>query len=84
MPIEKAKGIKNLEVLSMRERWSLYRLWVSISLNDASEKIKINRRQYSTVVKQLEELLSTEEIQIMRRSKVHKICIIYRKYTIEM
>ena len=73
MPIETAKGIKNLEMLSIRERWSLYRLWVSISLNDASEKIKIKRRQYNNVVKQLEELHSAEEIQIMRHSKVHKI-----------
>ena len=71
MPIERVKAIKSLDnILSIRERWSLYRLWVSISLNEASEKIKIKRRQYSHVVKQLEELHSAEEIQIMRKSKV--------------
>ena len=73
MPIERAKAIKNLEILSIRERWSLYRRWVSISLNEASESIKEKRRQYSKVVKQLEELHSAEEIQIMRHSKVNKI-----------
>ena len=73
MPIERAKAIKNLEILSIRERWSLYRRWVSISLNEASESIKVKRRQYSKVVKQLDELHSAEEIQIMRHSKVNKI-----------
>ena len=73
MPIETAKGIKNLEMLSIRERWSLYRLWVSISLNEASKSIGINRQKYNRISKQLEELLSAEEIQIMRHSKVHKI-----------
>ena len=70
MSIERAKAIKNLEMLSMRERWSLYRRWVSISIDEASEKIKIKRDQYIEVVKQLEELHSAEEIQIMRKSKV--------------
>ena len=73
MPIERAKAIKNLRMLSIRERWSLYRRWVSISLNEASESIKVKRRQYSKVVKQLDELHSAEEIQIMRQSKVYKI-----------
>lgn len=70
MEAEKAKAVNNFDALPMADRWSLYRLWVSISVKEASERSKQMRRAYNKVVNELEVLNSTGDIQIMRQSKV--------------
>ena len=70
MSEEEAKAVQNIWSLSIIDRWRLYRLWIQMTSNLLLAKVKKFEGHYAATVRQLAELRSLGDIELMRGSKV--------------
>ncbi|XP_026822366.1 NFX1-type zinc finger-containing protein 1-like [Rhopalosiphum maidis] len=68
--IKLPRSIKNVYLLDMRQRWSLYFHWVKITKELFEPKIRNYEQNYTQVYKQFNELRELENIEILKNMHV--------------
>jgi len=62
--------VRNVWALSMRNRWRLYRYWLSLYRAHLKDNIRDAERNYQMAASRLKELLEEEDLAIMRTTKI--------------
>uniref|UniRef100_A0A8C9WG15 NFX1-type zinc finger-containing protein 1-like n=1 Tax=Scleropages formosus TaxID=113540 RepID=A0A8C9WG15_SCLFO len=70
MPEVDARQITDLWALPLKERWHLYRLWLSIYQKDVKAAIMDLEIQYEAIAKRIEEVRLMEDERILKQAKV--------------
>ncbi|XP_041041003.1 NFX1-type zinc finger-containing protein 1-like isoform X2 [Carcharodon carcharias] len=70
MSEDEANSIDNVWELTLRDRWRLYRLWLSMYQMGTRREMLSHEQQYQKIVNRLAELRNQEEMVLLRQSKV--------------
>ena len=70
MKTQESTEVTDIWELSLQARWRLYQRWISIARNKLKTKMKNDEETYSTKVKQLGELRTMADVDVMRSAKV--------------
>ncbi|XP_069740716.1 NFX1-type zinc finger-containing protein 1-like isoform X2 [Narcine bancroftii] len=70
MPAEEGKKILNIWLLSLQDRWCLYRLWLSMYQMDIRRHIIVHEQLYQAAADRLTELRLQEDLWVLKEAKV--------------
>jgi hypothetical protein len=72
MAEERARALTgdDLGALPLRDRWALFRLWTTLARRRLIAVIQTSQREYGECVRQLGELQSLGDVEVMRKAKV--------------
>ncbi|KAJ8311089.1 hypothetical protein KUTeg_011358 [Tegillarca granosa] len=70
MTEDEALSVEDMWALSPRNKWRLYRYWVSLFIKGLKEKIIDKQLEFEDVVNRYQEVLMQEDKEVMRRATV--------------
>ncbi|GCB62108.1 hypothetical protein scyTo_0000002 [Scyliorhinus torazame] len=70
MTAAEERGIFNIWMLSLKDRWRLYRLWLSMYQTDVRRRIIQHEQLYQTAADRLAELRLQEDLWVLKEAKV--------------
>jgi len=70
MSRDQVNAVDNVWALSVRDRWRLYRYWLSLYRAHINDNIRDAERQFQMSANRMKELLEEEDLAIMRTMRI--------------